>query len=279
MGGFAGVKTAQLANTSGSIDADLAGVVALNVGDGRAEINSTSALKSSNGTGLVGLAAIKVGDASGATSDVFIDNTGIIDDFGVSIAGVAVGDGNKTQISTMKACSPAALRRSLALLWGIQIPLVLTIIRTDGVGIAGVAVGDGNGVTIQNKGFVDAGLVGIAGVVVGDNNSVNVNNSGAITTDGAGVVGVAVGTGNAVDVVSESSITGGLLGVAGVNIGDANGKITNVTNQAKITNDGIGVAGVVTGNGHQLNVDNQAALDTAVGGVLAVALRRFQQSG
>src|SRR5690606_12017105 len=59
-----------LANSSGDVDADLFGVVALNIGDGQAHIQSSSELESSNDTGIIGLAAVKVSDANGAGSDV-----------------------------------------------------------------------------------------------------------------------------------------------------------------------------------------------------------------
>ncbi|WP_374847394.1 beta strand repeat-containing protein, partial [Brucella thiophenivorans] len=142
IGGFAGAfgnGTAE-ANTSGNIDADLAGVVALNVGNGRAEINSNSALESSNGAGLVGLAAVKVGDGSSSANDVFIHNSGKIGDFGISIAGLVVGDGNVMDIRNQ-----GELNSGLA-------------------GIAGVVVGDDNIVGVSNRGSITTAGVGISGV-------------------------------------------------------------------------------------------------------------------
>ncbi|MEP9354699.1 autotransporter outer membrane beta-barrel domain-containing protein [Xanthobacter sp. KR7-65] len=265
-------------NTSGSIDADVVGILALNVGNGQVDIDNNASVESSVGTTpIAGILGVKVGD-NNAGLDVNVQNKGVVEDFAVGVAGVAVGNGNDVTVNNLGVVSAGVLGVGGIVIGdgtGTETVSVTNLgaIQTGGIGVLGAAIdldssGLGTNVSVDNSGAINGGFLGVAGVAIGTGTgtTVDVQNSGAIgNNSGIGVAGIGIGTGHTVTVNNQAAVNADIGGVIGI-IGGDSGTL-GLTNSGAITTQGVGVAGLVIGDNGQVDVKNTGAIS---GGVLGV---------
>ncbi|MFG1313956.1 hypothetical protein [Xanthobacter autotrophicus] len=250
-------------NTAGTIDADLIGTIAVNVGNGRAVTKNTADVSSSNGTGILGVGAVKFGNANGTNNpDVSVKNYGTVTDYDIGVLGYAQGTGNHVVVDNQGSVDVGLLGvGGFGNGAGSTVDVSTTTagsVKSAGAGVVGGAFGGNGTVNVETYGSVQGTYLGVGGVIEGDNSKLTlITRSDVVSSQGFGVAGLGSGNGNTINITTNDRVEGALLGVGGLNFGD-NSKVTVLTKDEVASSDGFGVFGGAIGQ----NGGNSVAVTT-----------------